>query len=82
MARFKIISALLLLVSSSLVVAQTAPNYGTYNADGTSTIYSTTNNYGPLTNLYDLYFADADTVMHVIILVSPNAIFQMTVVVM
>ena len=61
MARFKIISALLLLVSSSLVVAQTAPNYGTYNADGTSTIYSTTNNYGPLTNLYDLYFADADT---------------------
>ena len=61
MARFKIISFLLLLVSSSVVVAQTAPNYGTYNADGTSTIYSTTNNYGPLYNLYDLYFADADT---------------------
>ena len=57
MARFKIISALLLLVSSSLVVAQTAPNYGTYNADGTSTIYSTTNNYGPLTNLYDEYYS-------------------------
>ena len=57
MARFKIISALLLLVSSSLVVAQTAPNYGTYNADGTSTIYSTTNNYGPLYNLYDLYYS-------------------------
>lgn len=51
MARFKIISALLLLVSSSLVVAQTAPNYGQSNADGTNTIYSTTDNYG---DLYDL----------------------------
>ena len=61
MARFKIISALLLLVSSSLVVAQTAPNYGQSNADGTNTIYSTTSNYGNLYNLYDLYFADDDT---------------------
>ena len=56
MARFKIISALLLLVSSSLVLAQTAPNYGSSNADGTNTIYNTTNNYGPLFNLYDQYY--------------------------
>ena len=61
MARFKIISALLLLVSSSLVVAQTAPNYSTYNADGTTTVYSTTNNYSTgLTDLYGLYYANND----------------------
>ena len=61
MARFKIISALLLLVSSSLVVAQTAPNYGQSNADGTTTIYNTASNYSNLYNLYDLYYADDDT---------------------
>ena len=82
MARFKIISALLLLVSSSLVVAQTAPNYGTYNADGTSTIYSTTNNYGPLTNLYDLYYADADLIRCNQMLIILESMQLMTVVVM
>ena len=60
MARIKLITFLLLLVSSSLVVAQTTPNYGTYNADGTSTIYSTTSNYSGLTDLYGLYYANND----------------------